>query len=335
MSQAHLILSENARMHLAQAGTTTGWWSTWLMSAGADRVSVHSLDGESWRQAKGWQIFFAEESELMRVALHHERRLGANEDGERNIVGADPVEMGNPDRQAWFYRRGEKQWPTLLLPIGDVAYQRFHYLSLFSGDRAFRPLHVFLGDSDEQSQSIPLEPGLYGRIEASFDDDHMLLNDNGYLPEEQLMHTLLRYNLKIRFAESCTAGGAAARLARVPGASDVLDRGWVTYSNEAKNKLLGVSKRTLKAHGAVSREVVEAMAKKGCDDESVCVAISGIAGPDGGSDDRPVGTVWMATALSAKDVKSRQYSFTGSRTEIQSRAVVYAFALALEYLSSS
>jgi len=334
MSLAHLVLSEAARTHMAQAGTTTGWWSAWLMSAGAERVTIHALDSESWRQAGGWQIFFADESELMRVALQHERRIGAARDGSREIVGAQAVDLGNPDRRAWFYRRGEKQWPTLLLPIGDVAYQRFHYLSLFSGEQVFRPLQVFLGRAD--GRGIVLEPGLYGCVEGTYHEgDDMLLNDGGYLPEEQLIHTLLRYGLKARFAESCTAGGAAARLARVPGASDVLDRGWVTYSNEAKNKLLGISKRVLKAHGAVSREVVEAMAKKGSDDKSVCMAISGIAGPGGGSDDKPVGTVWMAVALPSKDVKSRQYSFTGSRAEIQSQAVVYALALALEYLSSS
>jgi len=333
MTQAHLVLSEAGRMHLAQAGTTTGWWSAWLRSAGAEQVSVHALDSESWRQAGGWQIFFANEPELMRVALQHERRIGAARDGTREIVGAEAVDLGNPDRRAWFYRRGEKQWPTLLLPIGDVAYQRFHYLSLFSGEQVFRPLQVFLGEDD--GRGMVLEPGLYGSVDAYHEGNDMLLNDGGYLPEEQLMHTLSRYGLKARFAESCTAGGAAARLARVPGASDVLDRGWVTYSNEAKSRLLGVPKRLLKSHGAVSREAVETMARKGCDKASICVAISGIAGPGGGSDEKPVGTVWMAASLASKDVESRRYLFAGSRSEIQSLAIVYAFALVLEYLSSS
>ncbi len=143
--------------------------------------------------------------------------------------------------------------------------------------------------------------------------------------------------LLLRTAESCTAGGIAAAIASEAGASDVLDRGWVLYSNRAKYEELGVKQDLIDRCGAVSREVVQAMAVGGmakpapC--HSVCVAVSGIAGPGGGTSDKPVGTVWLAVAMSETDIVSRCYRFSGDRADIQAAAIEQAIMLLLETLS--
>jgi nicotinamide-nucleotide amidase len=104
--------------------------------------------------------------------------------------------------------------------------------------------------------------------------------------------------LKIATAESCTGGLVAGALTEVAGSSDVLDRGFVTYSNAAKQQMLGVPATTLRDHGAVSRQTAEAMVRGalGNAQADVAVAITGIAGPGGGSADKPVGLVHFAAA---------------------------------------
>jgi nicotinamide-nucleotide amidase len=104
--------------------------------------------------------------------------------------------------------------------------------------------------------------------------------------------------IKLATAESCTGGLVAAALTEIAGSSDVFDRGFVTYSNEAKEKMLGVSADTLKRFGAVSRETAGAMAKGAlsCSQATVTVAVTGIAGPGGGSAAKPVGLVHFAAA---------------------------------------
>ena len=104
--------------------------------------------------------------------------------------------------------------------------------------------------------------------------------------------------LKVATAESCTGGLVAGALTEIAGSSDVVDRGFVTYSNEAKQQMLGVAASTLRDHGSVSRETAEAMARGalGKADADIVVAITGIAGPGGGSADKPVGLVHFAAA---------------------------------------
>jgi len=150
---------------------------------------------------------------------------------------------------------------------------------------------------------------------------------------ESLLQVCRESGLKLRTAESCTAGAVAAMLASVSGASDVLDRGWITYSNQAKTDELGVSSELLLKHGAVSEAVVCAMASGGLrsgNDMSadiVCVALSGIAGPSGGTPDKPVGTVWMAVALPSGEVLAEKYVFQGTRIDIQRQATEQAIML--------
>ncbi|MDQ6973756.1 MAG: CinA family protein [Mariprofundaceae bacterium] len=138
---------------------------------------------------------------------------------------------------------------------------------------------------------------------------------------ESLLTLCRQLGVKLRTAESCTAGAVAAAIASVSGASDVLDRGWVTYSNQAKIDELSVPEPYLKQYGAVSQPVVEAMAQAGSDDGILCVALSGIAGPSGGSLEKPVGTVWIAVAYGQAYVQSTCYHFKGERVDIQQQAV--------------
>lgn len=134
-------------------------------------------------------------------------------------------------------------------------------------------------------------------------------------------------NWKIATAESCTGGLVAALLTEIPGASDVFDRGFVTYSNAAKTKQLGVPAALIKKHGAVSAEVAAAMAKGTLknSDADVAVAITGIAGPGGGTKLKPVGLVYIAVA-NGKNVDISRNIFKGTRQNIRLQAVSKALA---------
>ncbi len=320
---AHLVFSGTAMDALTASGLTTGWLSAWLRSAGADDVSWHWLHDDAWQQLPGWMIVVAGEAELGRAALAHGRRLMLGDDGRRHVKGADAVCFENPQRCGWFYYRQTERWPTLLLPPGDLAGQRQQWLALFAGKQGCRAWPVMLGE-----QGHVLEPGLCTGTDVA----GRVLNYDGLLPEEQLCDCLRQAGLCLRTAESCTAGAIAARMARVPGASDVLAGGMVVYANALKQQWLQVPAMLLEQYGAVSQEVVEAMAKGGCADGCVCVAVSGIAGPGGGSRKKPVGTVWLAVALPGREPLSRCCHFRGGRAEIQSATVVHALALVLEYL---
>lgn len=138
---------------------------------------------------------------------------------------------------------------------------------------------------------------------------------------------------KVALAESCTGGLVAAAITEIPGSSAVLDRGFVTYSNEAKHETLGVSDDIIEAFGAVSVACVYAMAQGVLErsNADIAVAISGIAGPDGGTEQKPVGTVVFARALRGSDepeAESRLFEVEG-RAEIRRQATLWALELLL------
>ncbi len=137
---------------------------------------------------------------------------------------------------------------------------------------------------------------------------------------------------QLTVAESCTGGLIAACLTEVPGASDVLDRAFVTYGNRAKHELLGVSGDLLRSRGAVCEEVARAMAEGALSraDARFSVAVTGIAGPGGGSPTRPVGLVHMATACRGGPTRHGRHVFGGDRTTIRLASVEAALALLLE-----
>jgi nicotinamide-nucleotide amidase len=142
--------------------------------------------------------------------------------------------------------------------------------------------------------------------------------------------------LKLATAESCTGGLVAVTITDIPGCSDVFDRGIVTYSNEAKNLLLGVSKDLLEKHGAVSAPVAKAMAEGviHATHTNVGLSITGIAGPDGGTAEKPVGLVFVGGALADGSHHIRECRFGDlGRTEVRRRSVIAAFALIEELLT--
>ncbi|MDP2356449.1 MAG: CinA family protein [Beijerinckiaceae bacterium] len=136
--------------------------------------------------------------------------------------------------------------------------------------------------------------------------------------------------LKIVTAESCTGGLVAALLTEIPGSSDVFDRGFVTYSNAAKHQLLGVSETLIDACGAVSPEVARAMADGALTHSKadISVAITGVAGPGGGTEQKPVGLVHFACGRRMSPIKSAEQLF-GDIGRIQVRMAALAFALSL------
>lgn len=132
----------------------------------------------------------------------------------------------------------------------------------------------------------------------------------------------------ISCAESCTGGNIAHRITLVPGSSEYFLGGVVSYSNSVKMSLLGVSAEDLERYGAVSRPVAEQMARgvREATGSDYALSTTGIAGPGGGSADKPVGTVWMAVA-SRTECRSRLFHFSGSRAEIISSATAAAIRL--------
>ena len=131
-------------------------------------------------------------------------------------------------------------------------------------------------------------------------------------------------------AESCTGGLLAATLTAIPGSSDVFERGFVTYSNASKSEMLGVPYWLIERHGAVSEDVARAMAGGALTNShaNLAVAITGIAGPDGGTPERPVGLVYFAAGRRDEPVKSERVKFGDlGRNEVQRRSVAYALKL--------
>ncbi|QSP96521.1 nicotinamide-nucleotide amidase [Marinobacter salinisoli] len=138
-------------------------------------------------------------------------------------------------------------------------------------------------------------------------------------------------------AESCTGGWVAKVLTDRAGSSAYVLGGLVTYSNEAKHGWLGVTSESLQMHGAVSEPVVRemvagALAKSGA---SVAVAISGVAGPGGGSPDKPVGTVWFAWGSNAESTQTALKQFSGDRDQVRRQAVVYGLQQVHGYLQDA
>ena len=141
----------------------------------------------------------------------------------------------------------------------------------------------------------------------------------------KLAKVLQSRGLTITTAESCTGGLIAKSLTDLSGSSSWFSQAWITYSNEAKGQMLGVSEAVLEQHGAVSAAVVEAMAKGASSRSgaSIAVAVSGIAGPGGATPGKPVGTVWIAWA-SATGVTSQKYLFAGDRQSVRAQATLAA-----------
>ena len=140
-----------------------------------------------------------------------------------------------------------------------------------------------------------------------------------------------RRGIMLATAESCTGGMIAAALTDIAGSSDVVERGFVVYSNEAKREMLGVAAELIERHGAVSEEVARAMAEGAVAHAraAVAVAVTGVAGPGGGSAAKPVGLVHLACAMEGRETIHRREVFPGDRAAIRAATVAKALGLVL------
>ena len=147
-----------------------------------------------------------------------------------------------------------------------------------------------------------------------------------------LLARLRARGMQVALAESCTGGLIAAALTHVAGSSDVVDRGFVTYSNAAKTELLGVPAELIAAEGAVSEAVAARMALGALERSAanVAVSVTGVAGPGGGSVAKPVGTVCFGIVLRGEAVRTERRVFPGDRAAVRLATVRHAFALILE-----
>ena len=145
--------------------------------------------------------------------------------------------------------------------------------------------------------------------------------------EEAVVDMLKEQEMTLSLAESCTGGAIAARIVNVSGASEVFLQGMVTYSNKAKRRCLDVSKSTLKKHGAVSEECAAEMAKGGrkASKTDICLSVTGIAGPGGGTKEKPVGTVFMGCSYKGC-TQVREFHFQGNRARVREQTVAHGLA---------
>lgn len=180
-------------------------------------------------------------------------------------------------------------------------------------------------ESEEEALRLitPVEQELLRRF-----GNHIYTMQEDVTLEEAVVLLMKEKGLRLTTAESCTGGAVSARIVNVPGASEILEQGIVTYSNEAKQKYLGVRPETLEHFGAVSPQTAEEMAGGGCEKTGtqVCISITGIAGPGGGTEEKPVGLVYMGCCVNGKTTV-REFRFKGNRSKIREQAVVKALTL--------
>lgn len=145
------------------------------------------------------------------------------------------------------------------------------------------------------------------------------------MEHKQIIEKLIKKGITVATAESCTGGLIASEITAVPGSSSVFGYGMVTYSNEAKIKILGVREATLAAHGAVSSETAYEMAKglKQLSGADVAISVTGIAGPGGGSEEKPVGLVYMGIAY-GNTIQTKKNLFSGNRDEVRQKTTTTA-----------
>ena len=156
-----------------------------------------------------------------------------------------------------------------------------------------------------------------------------MLPDSTLTAAESILAACRSKGIRLATAESCTGGMIAAALTAIAGSSDVVDRGFVAYSNEAKHQMIGVPMSLIDAHGAVSQEVARAMAEGALarSRAAIAVSVTGVVGPGGGSEDKPVGLVCFGLARTGQPACSERQVFPGDRGEIRAAAVAHAFTM--------
>ena len=149
--------------------------------------------------------------------------------------------------------------------------------------------------------------------------NEQLVSDDGRSIEQVVVDQLIEKNMKLALAESCTGGLISSRVTDVSGASQIFTHGFITYANEAKRDVLGVYQALLDTHGAVSQEVAEAMAEGALkvSGSDLALSVTGVAGPSGGTDEKPVGTVWLALAAKGQVTQSVKAFYPRDRATIK------------------
>ncbi len=152
-----------------------------------------------------------------------------------------------------------------------------------------------------------------------------------------LGQTLKEKGLMIATAESCTGGGIAQAITEISGSAEWFDRGFVTYSNLAKVQMLQVKQSALDQYGAVSEQVARQMVEGALENShaDVVVSITGIAGPSGGSDEKPVGTVYIALGGGDQKIMCKKYLFIGDRNKIRKQSIIAALKISYHYVQES
>ena len=164
-----------------------------------------------------------------------------------------------------------------------------------------------------------------------------LILDSALSAQVQVLGDALREKgWTVSSAESCTGGGIAFAFTSVAGSSDWFNQSWVTYSNDAKQSILGVTEQTLDEYGAVSKQTVKEMADgvRGNSGAQLVVTVSGIAGPGGGSEEKPVGTVWFGFLCGEASEQIKQV-FSGNRDEVRQHAIAFAITHLIKMLSEN
>ncbi len=181
--------------------------------------------------------------------------------------------------------------------------------------------------AEDTKKAMKLMKPVVKELKSRFGND-VYTTDEATTLEKAVVDLLVANHLTVTCAESCTGGMLSSRLINIPGISEVYKSGFVTYSNKAKRTLLGVKKSTLQKHGAVSAQTAKEMAKGAAlaSKADVAVAVTGIAGPDGGTKDKPVGLVYIACSVKG-NVTVKEYCFKGNRTKVREAAVSAALNL--------
>lgn len=184
--------------------------------------------------------------------------------------------------------------------------------------------------AEEEKEAKKMVKPIVKELKGRF-GNHIYTTQEDVTLEKAVVDLLVANHLTITTVESCTGGMLAARLINVPGVSEIFKTGYITYSNKSKRRVLGIKKPLLEKHGAVSPEVAKDMAKRSAlfAKADVSVGITGIAGPDGGSDEKPVGLVYIACNVCGRiDVK--ECHFSGNRMKIRENSVSAALSMLRE-----
>lgn len=181
--------------------------------------------------------------------------------------------------------------------------------------------------ADSLEEAKKLVKPVVKQLKNRFKENIYTTNENETL-EETVVNLLRKYGLTLATAESCTGGLFTGRIVNVSGASEVLNEGFITYSNKAKRKYLDVNKSTLKKYGAVSAQTAKEMVKGAAigTDSDTAIAITGLAGPEGGTEEKPVGLVYIGCYVNEKAIV-KEYQFKGNRQKIREYTVVSALDL--------